>query len=138
MTPQREAREVSVDSQGNARPASKLKSAMKKRQREHDSSAEVEAELEGPKRKVKKQKKVKWDQVSSHVQWIVVMQKLTSQSLELADEDEATARRIYREHMEVQRKELMAKEQEKVVQMQADKMVDSAGGWLECESSKSS
>lgn len=51
----------------------------------------------------------------------------------MSDEDERNARQKYAENMEAQRREMLAKEHEKAVQGKADQVVDSAGGWLECE-----
>lgn len=68
MTPQPE-QQPDIDTDGNPKPPSPLKSAQKKRRRSSEESTdqeeEEEAEKEEPKKRIKKQKKVKWDQVSS-------------------------------------------------------------------------
>lgn len=66
MTPQQDDRQSSVDPEGNIIAASGTKSALKKRRRGSDESGEDEEEEAEPlerKKRVKKQRKVKWDQV---------------------------------------------------------------------------
>jgi hypothetical protein len=62
---------------------------------------------------------------------------LTKQSIELSPQAQQEAMHAYAGNMEKQRREARAKEQGRVLAQKATEMVDSGGGFLECESAPS-
>jgi hypothetical protein len=128
--------EVSLGVVGLPQSQSPSGDTMGKRLRESEGPAtedEEDVDPVEPKKRIKKQKTVKWDQVNHpFVSQSHGIYELSEQSLELSEQDERDARKNYPESMLRQRRDLLLKETERWAQSEADLMVDSAGGWLQC------
>lgn len=112
---------------------------------------QVEEELEG--KRTKRVKKVAFDPVGTALintctftQLLLLTtvgidsareMSLTKQNIELSPQAQQEAMQAYADNMEKQRGEARAKEQSRALAQKATEMVDSGGGFLECESAQS-